>query len=309
MIINKIFDVKLNINNINIIFSKDINAVILDLIDKKFTNKCYLEVYILKINKILNRSLIQTDQSDLNGLLFVCIQFEAECISYSNGEVILEMNIKNIINNSVSLTNEYCNGIIKMKKNIPNFIKGQNIPIKVGKAKFDPGSDKINVNACPFIPLVDKQVYYKLTLISDNTKEKLNDIILMINNEEELKKKILENKDNKWEYFSNMIYPFNKDLSNDKIKKNNCEDILNIDKLQNSIISYDPEINLSNRLICIYKDSPDYIECDSFEILYDIYKSYYLHINLINNLSKLYNTDSIINENKNVFDLYIKYKK
>ncbi len=308
MIINKIFDVKLNIDNINIIFSKDINAVILDLINKKFTNKCYLEVYILKINKILNRSLIQTDQSNLNGLLYVCIQFEAECISYSNGEVILEMNIKNIINNSVSLTNEHCHGIIKMNKNIPVFKTGQSIPIKVGKAKFDPGSDTINVNAYPFIPLLNKQVYYKLTTISDIVKEKLNDIILMINNEEEIKKTIELQKDNKWNYFNNIIYPYNKYISKEKIKKSKCEDILNIDKLQNSIISYDTEIDLSERLITIYKDVSEYIECDSFEILYDVYKTYYLHINLINNLSKLYNTDKIITDNKNIFDLYTKYK-
>ncbi len=306
MIINKIFDVKINIDNINIIFSKDINAVILDIITKKFINKCYLETYILKINSIVNRSLIETDPSNLNGLLYVCVQFEAECIVYSNGEVILGMTIKNIINNSISLTNDYCHGIIKMKKNITVFKKDQVIPVYVGKAKFDPGSDKITVNAYPFIPLIKDQVYYKITLISDETKEKLHDILNMINIEEEHKKTILSRKENKWDYFDNLVYPFNKDLSKGK---KNTEDILNIDKLQNSIISFDPEINKSNRLIVKYDTANEYIESNSFEMLYDIYKTYYLHIQLINNLSEIYSTDAIINENKNIFELYSKYKK
>jgi len=309
MIINKIYDVKLNIDNINIIFSKDINGVILDLITNKFKNRCYLETYILNINKVLNRSLIETDKSDLNGLLFVCVQFEAECIVYSKDEVILEMTIKNIINNSISLTNEFCNGIIKMNKNVLEFNKGQIIPIKVGKAKFDPGSDKIEVNAYPFIPLIDNIVYYKLNTISDKVKEKLHDIIDMINNEEEEKKNILKDKTNKWTYFDDLVYPYKKNITNDKLKKDKYEDILNIDNLQNSIISYDSEVSLSKRLIKIDKTTDEYLECDSFEILYNIYKKYYLHIQLINNLSKLYNNDNDIAKNKNIFDLYNKYKK
>ena len=77
MIIVKIFDIILNIDNINTIFSKDINSIIFELIKKKYVNKCYLGVYITNINKILNRSLIESDQSDLNGTFYTYIQFEA----------------------------------------------------------------------------------------------------------------------------------------------------------------------------------------------------------------------------------------
>ena len=42
-----------------------------------------------------------------------------------------------------------------------DFKKGQLIPIIVGKAKFVSGSDTIQINSYPFIPIIDnKKVYY-----------------------------------------------------------------------------------------------------------------------------------------------------
>ena len=66
MKITKIFDITLNINNITDIFTKDINQKLLSLLNKKYKYKCYLSSYILKINKIINRSLLEFNQNDLN---------------------------------------------------------------------------------------------------------------------------------------------------------------------------------------------------------------------------------------------------
>ncbi len=309
MFINKIFDVKLNIDNVNIIFTKDINGAILELVERKFTNKCYLSVYILNINKILNRSLIETVQSDLNGLLEVCVQFEAECITYSTGETIMNVVANNTINNIMSLSNEYCDVVMKLNKNTLEFEKGQPLIIKVGKAKFDPVSDKININAYPFIPLIERQLFYKITTISDSVKEKLGEIRTNIDVEEERKKDISKAKNHKWDHFDKLVHPYKKDISKESIKKNTTVDVFDITELQDTIISYDSEINMSNRLICKYDTAETFIECDSFEIVYDVFKVYYLHLKLINDLATTYNTDALIEKNKNIFELYIKYKK
>lgn len=312
MIITKIFDIILNIDNINIIFNKDINLIILNMIKKKYLNKCYLGVFITNINKILNRSLIESDQSDLNGTFHVSIQFEAECIIYNTNEVILEMTVQDNINNSLSISNDISVAIIKLNKNISTFVKGQKIPIVVGKAKFDTGSDKIRINSYPFIPIIDnKNIHYKITNITEIEKDKLNDkIIKYINIEENIKNDILNKKNNKWEYFNELVFPYKINSSDKIIKKNNTVDLLDIDKFENKIILYDNEIDISKRLICIFNNDIDnYLESDNFEILYPIFKKYYLYIKLINDLSNIYDTDEKINKNKNIFDLYIKYKK
>jgi hypothetical protein len=315
MNITKIFDIVLNIDNINIIFNKDINSTILQLIRTKYVNKCYLGVFITDINKILNRSLIESDQSDLNGVFHVSIQFEAECIIYNTNEVILEMTVQDNINNSLSISNEICSAVIKVNKNIVDFIKGQKIPIIVGKAKFDTGSDKIRINSYPFIPIIDnKNIHYKISTLTDSDKDKLNDkIIKYITNEENIKKEILGKKDNKWNYFNELVFPYKNNVSDTIMKKNKMVDLLELNNLENKIILQHNEIDISKRMVCTFsnddKNVNAYLEYDNFEMLYPIFKKYYLYVKLINDLSKLYDTDDKIKLSKNVFDLYIKYKK
>lgn len=315
MIITKIFDIILNIDNINTIFNKDINLTILEIIKAKYVNKCYLGVFITNINKILNRSLIESDQSDLNGVFHVSIQFEAECIIYNTNEVILEMTVQDNINNSLSISNDNCSAVIKVNKSISDFKKGQKIPIIVGKAKFDTGSDKIRINSYPFIPIIDnKNIYYKISTLTESDKDRLNDkIIKYINNEEDIKKELLSKKNNKWEYFNELVFPYKNNTSDDIIKKNKMIDLLELNNLENKIILQHNEIEMSKRMICTFsnedKNVNAYLEYDNFEMLYPIFKKYYLFIKLVNDLSKIYDTDEKIKLSKNVFDLYIKYKK
>ena len=310
MQITKIFDVILNIDNINIIFSNNIEGQIFNLIEKKYLNKCYLESYIIKINKILNRSLIESNQNNLNCDFIVYIQFEAECIIYSQNEVILNMEIHENINNNIIAKNNYIVAMIKNNKDISFLKKGSKIPIIVGKAKFTTGSNKITINSYPFIPIINQSViYYKINKITDDEKTQLNDnIIIYINIEEERKKKILEIKNNNWNYFNDLLYPYKNNKSDENIKKDKTVELLSYN-YEDSIIYFNQEINLSEKLISINKDTKNYLEDSSFNILYNLFKKYYLHLKLLNDLSEEYNSKDLIDKNINLFELYIKYKK
>lgn len=310
MQITKIFDIILNIDNINIIFSNNIESQILNLIEQKYLNKCYLESYIIKINKILNRSLIESNQNNLNCDFIVYIQFEAECIIYSQNEVILNMEIHENINNNIIAKNNYIVAMIKNNKDISFLKKGSKIPIIVGKAKFTTGSNKITINSYPFIPIINQSaIYYKINKITDDEKNQLNDsIIIYINIEEERKKKILEIKNNNWNYFNNLLYPYKNNKSDENIKKYKTIELLSY-KYEDSIIYFNQEINLSEKLISINNDAKNYLEDSSFNILYNLFKKYYLYLKLVNDLSEEYNSKELIDKNMNLFELYIKYKK
>jgi hypothetical protein len=310
MQITKIFDIILNIDNINIIFSNNIESQILNLIEQKYLNKCYLESYIIKINKILNRSLIESNQNNLNCDFIVYIQFEAECIIYSQNEVILNMEIHENINNNIIAKNNYIVAMIKNNKDISFLKKGSKIPIIVGKAKFTTGSNKITINSYPFIPIINQSViYYKINKITDDEKNQLNDsIIIYINIEEERKNKILEIKNNNWNYFNNLLYPYKNNKSDENIKKDKTIELLSY-KYEDSIIYFNQEINLSEKLISINNDAKNYLEDSSFNILYNLFKKYYLYLKLVNDLSEEYNSKELIDKNINLFELYIKYKK
>lgn len=315
MIITKVFDIIFNIDNINDLFNKDINQTILNLVKQKYNGKCFLGVYIMDVIKIINRSLIESNQSNLNGSFNIFIQFEGKCVIYNTNEVIFDMEVKDNINNIISCKGDNVSAIIKTNKINIDFKKGQLIPIIVGKAKFISGSDMIQINSYPLIPIIDsKQIYYKINEISETIIEKLNEsIIQYINEEEEIKLNISKSKDNKWNYFSDFLYPHKVNISNEIIKKGNIVDLLDFKSLQNSILYLDNIIDVSKRLINKYNhddaDITEYIEEDTYIVLYDILKKYYLYLKNINQLSLLYDTNEKIKSNENIFNLYIKYKK
>ena len=315
MIITKVFDIIFNIDNINDLFNKDINQTILNLVKQKYNGKCFLGVYIMDVIKIINRSLIESNQSNLNGSFNIFIQFEGKCVIYNTNEVIFDMEVKDNINNIISCKGDNVSAIIKTNKINIDFKKGQLIPIIVGKAKFISGSDMIQINSYPLIPIIDsKQMYYKINEISETIIEKLNEsIIQYINEEEEIKLNISKSKDNKWNYFSDFLYPHKVNISNEIIKKGNIVDLLDFKSLQNSILYLDNIIDVSKRLINKYNhddaDITEYIEEDTYIVLYDILKKYYLYLKNINQLSLLYDTNEKIKSNENIFNLYIKYKK
>ena len=75
------------------------------------------------------------------------------------------------------------------------------------------------------------------------------------------------------------------------------------------LIYINQEINQSERLISINKESNNYLEDSTYNILYILFKKYYLYLKLLNDLSEEYNSKELIEKNINLFELYIKYKK
>ena len=181
----------------------------------------------------------------------------------------------------------------------------------VGKAKFTTGSNKITINSYPFIPITNKNIiYYKINEITENDKLQLQEsIINYIEIEENKKLEILKNKNNKWNYFNDLLYPYKNNKNKDIIKTEKCIDLLSFN-YSNSIIYINDNINLSERLVCIQKNNiTNYLEEKSILILYNLLKKYYLNLKLINDLSTQYNTDELIKKKSDIFELYIKYKK
>jgi len=319
MKITKIFDITLNIDNINDIFTKDINQKLLSLIKKKYQYKCYLSSYVLKINKIINRSLLEFNQNDLNCSFNISIQFEAECLVFNKNEVILNMKIQEIVNNNLILKNtttseinEIIIALIKNNQDLSIFSKDDIIPIIVGKVKYSLGSDKITINAYPFIPIISNIIYYQVTGLNKQQLELLQETILpYIEYEEQIKNDLLKTKNNTWDYFKNLVYPYT-NTNNTKSKPtmiNLMEVINNSDKYNNKIIAFDEKYDISNCELCIYDDHNSYVKINSYMSFYELCKKYYLYLKLINDLSINYNSEKEIKSNTKIFDIYNKYKK
>ncbi len=314
MKINKVFDIILNITDITHIFVKKIDDKLIELLSEKYLNKCFMSSYILKINKIINRSLLEANQNDLECSFNISIQFEAECLIFNQNEIILDMEIQEIVNNNIITKKDNILALIKNNQDLTNFKKGDKIPITVGKVKYSVGSDKISINSYPFIPITTNIKYYKLSKLDDSELDLLNEEILnIIQLEENIKSTILKTKNNNWNYFKELIYPYKKNIELKNIK--NTIDLLelvnNLEKYENQIIEINDKYNISDRTVILHKENEvnNYIKSNMYLIIYDILKKYYLNLKLINDLSTIYNTEKLIKENLTIFNIYSKYKK
>lgn len=314
MRINKVFDIILNITDITHIFVKKFDDKLIELLSEKYLNRCFMSSYIVKINKIINRSLLELNQNDLDCSFNISVQFEAECLIYNKNEIILDMEIQEIMNNNIITKKDNILALIKNNQDLSIFKKGDKIPITVGKVKYSLGSDKISINSYPFIPIISDVKYYKLSKLDSSEVELLNDEILnSINKEEDIKLNILKNKNNNWDYFKELIYPYKKniDLKNIKNKVDLLELVNNLEKYENQVIEFNDKYNLSNRIMVLHNENEvnNYVKNNMYLTIYDLLKKYYLNLKLINDLSIIYNTEKLIKENQTIFNIYSKYKK
>lgn len=314
MRINKVFDIILNITDINHIFVKKFDDKLIELLSEKYLNRCFMSSYIVKINKIINRSLLELNQNDLDCSFNISVQFEAECLIYNKNEIILDMEIQEIVNNNIITKKDNILALIKNNQDLSIFKKGDKIPITVGKVKYSLGSDKISINSYPFIPILNNIKYYKVNKLDSSEIDLLNDEILnSIKEEENVKLNILKNKNNNWNYFKELIYPYKKniELKDIKNKVDLLELVTNLDKYENQIIEVNDKYDISDRIVILHKENEvnNYIKNNMYLIIYDVLKKYYLNLKLINDLSNIYNTEKLIKENQTIFNIYTKYKK
>ena len=159
------------------------------------------------------------------------------------------MKIQEIVNNNLILKNtttseinEIIIALIKNNQDLSIFSKDDIIPIIVGKVKYSLGSDKITINAYPFIPIISNIIYYQVTGLNKQQLELLQETILpYIEYEEQIKNDLLKTKNNTWDYFKNLVYPYT-NTNNTKSKPtmiNLMEVINNSDKYNNKIIAFD----------------------------------------------------------------------
>ncbi len=128
---------------------------ILDLINKKYKNKCFEGHYIRKINSIIRRGALLSPRNDFSGILTCDVQFSAECISYECGDLltvtVTELNHDSII----CKTEEY----IVYLKAIQNFKpkKASKFICIIKNISYESGSH-ISMTASVFKPFAKTQV-------------------------------------------------------------------------------------------------------------------------------------------------------
>jgi hypothetical protein len=328
MIIDKIFETQINLTDINDIFNNNLDELLVNKLNNQYVNKCYKSSYILSINKIINRSIPTINKRSLAAYINIYIVFEASVLHYDFLDIILDNEVIDTSNSRIICKSENKSILINNKNKILDSIKvNQLIPIIVGKCSYTLYKNTISINSYPFIPILENKnnIYYIIDQLTNDDIELLNStIILDINNEIKLKNDILKVKNNKWEYFNKLLYPYkelkyNKNIpyieDNDLLKLNSygIVSLLNEQPLIEhniSVVNYDKyKKNNKNGVNNEYNGSIDNPISENALVIYQIYLiKFYKHLKLLRELTESYQDEDKFNTNQNVFDIYEKNK-
>jgi len=209
MIILKEIHTVLNLLDPEDIYDHDVQNLCKRLLSDKYVNKNYKSCYILEITKILNTSSKKTNMT-LEGGCSIHVHFEARAMQYSPGDIIHGCEVISIQDKTKLLAKTQYAGV-KIKCIDTGIYKvGDIIPAIIGNMAYNVGQNEMSFSASQFSPIFPENVYYRITepLSPEDIKKCrfLLDKIAEIDSQ-----KFREDEKKKYEFFQNLVYPYNKE--------------------------------------------------------------------------------------------------
>ncbi len=205
MKIIKHLETRIDISDVNDMFCNNYNDMILNLLKKKFKNKCYKSVYILDIIEIIRRSKLHCKSKNLNGESYVDVQFSAECLIYEKGEIIHNCKIIQITERDIILAKTtFCAVHIKNITKLDIFKESEEMPVIVKAVRYNLFDTEIAISGIPLVPIPRDLTKFRITnneLIEDVKETKY----IM-----DLEKKISNFNNKAVKFFRDLIYPHKK---------------------------------------------------------------------------------------------------
>jgi DNA-directed RNA polymerase subunit E'/Rpb7 len=207
----KFLETRVDITNINDMFCSDYNLMIINLLKKKFNNRCYKSVYILDILDIINRSSLNCKAKALDGFVYIDVQFKALCLLYEKGEIIHDCKIVQILSKNIILAKSaYCSIQIKNSTKVDIFKENDEIPIIVNTVRYNLFDTEVAISATPLIPIFRDPIVYVID--SNKNKEHEAESLYKENKDEinNLEKDISKFDKKAIKFFTDIMYPFKK---------------------------------------------------------------------------------------------------
>lgn len=207
MKITKILETRVNLSNINDIYSNNLNKVIIDTLEKKYVGICYKSCYIIKINKIIRRSLAKISV-DLEGTVNIDVVFEVTCVVYNKKEIITKVEIINKDpSGRIQGKSKYCNLEILPDPLLTYFKKGDMICVNIIIIRYLPGKKYMSGIANLLKPRMENFDY---TIYLNKNKKNAEDekkIKILFDKKKEQENISLKNNNEKMtKYFNNLLY-------------------------------------------------------------------------------------------------------
>jgi hypothetical protein len=334
MIHEKSFTVSLNISVTEMY--DDIDVMIMRKLKFYYEKRCFAQALILEVKNIQRKSPILLSKHKNDGEGTVDVIFLASVVTYSKGEILHNCKVVSITSNDIiSCVNEHATIMLSTKylKKNTTFKINQKIPVIAGQLLYNIGAETITVMAFPLIPYRSKEIHINYRImneLSNPDKQKLGNIIKLINDELELKNAMSAEEKKAWEFFNKLLYPFksvfNLDTKNkcvislmDLVDNNLTNTVISRHSLINKSLPYVFHTILDTNVVTLNSNWPvfpksaefsnEFIKnTPAFDVLFMMMNEYLIYLRDLKEFAAIYNTTAIRTENNNLWDLYEQYK-
>jgi hypothetical protein len=325
MIITKTIQTKVHIEDTVLLYSGDIDSVIMDNLKQRFEGYCFMSCLIMEVLEIQQRSNFVFSRQRQDGSVSCNVRVKVKGIVIKKKEILHNCVVKKIDKDGhIICKNDYSAVYIRASETLQTIKQDQIIVALAGNVCYNIFKPAISVNALPFIPIHDNLSKTIYNVVVDNTNNIINTMVTDIEKELKKNKAVEELDKDVYKFFIDLLYPYStkKIITESKIPTITMSSIVNIDNNTKLTISQpdwlpkDKPIILSHGLV----QSKDLIgtnelqETDDGIIITETYcnvvgymiHKHIEHLSTIRQLCTTYNTMELIQKNNNLWDIYIK---
>lgn len=191
-------------------FAPNVSTMLIKKLTERYVGKCYQSMLIQKIDSILRYSETHMVENRLDGAAYIDVQFVAEGLILTQGEILHGCKVADITHSGVIVTHALAGGLVMAdpKKQVFKILKkDQIIPVCIHAARYNLNQPQITIRGAPYAPSARNNVYYNITdIMSPEDTEKLSSVLDELNAEIELHAKLSNEKN--YKFFEELVYPF-----------------------------------------------------------------------------------------------------
>lgn len=324
MIITKIFQTKVHIDDSWLLYSNDIDAVVMDNLKQRFEGKCYMSCLILEILEVQMRSNFIFSKHRQDGSATCSVRVNVRGIAIKKHEILHDCVVKKIDKDGhIICKNQYSAVYIKASKVLQTIKQGQTIIALAGLVRYKMFESAISVNALPFIPIVDELSTVIYTVVVSNTPLMVGMLESM---EVEIKKNESIDKD-VYSFFIELLYPYKtkKKFDQNKELAKSINSIVEDKNGKTITISQPDYIPMDTPLVLIHDkvDAENVLGTDQLQavdggiLITENYESimgliihkYIEHMLTIRKLCESYSTMELVKSNNNIWEIYRQHRQ
>ena len=324
MIITKTIQTKVHIDDSVLLYSGDIDAVVMDNLKQRFEGYCYMSCLILEVLEIQKRSNFVFSKQRHDGSASCNVRMKVKGIVIKKHEMLHDCVVKKIDKDGhIICKNKHSAVYIRASKALQTIKQGQTIVALAGLVKYKMFKPAISVNALPFIPITDKSTEVIYTVIVSNPTGIVQKMLTRM--DEEIKNNQSLDKD-VYAFFMDLLYPYKTKKRFDTVKSS-AKPLTQIAKSTNGTklnLSQPDWILMDTPLVIVHSkvDSDNVLGSDDLKSTqegivvteeyenimgYMIHK-YIEHMVTLRKLCTSYDSMEKVKDNSNVWDIYKRHR-